>query len=243
MKHSWHKPALWVGAALFLLSPLTPQPEAHAGGPFIPATEVTQILNKIALYEQLTKQALQVTMQGQQLEEQLRNGRSLPSQTFSPVQANLTQLAGVVTGGQQLAYTMGNLDDAFRKKFPGYTATAPAYGSQYATWSQGALDATLSVLKAAGMQHNQTMSAQTVLAVLRGQSTSANGQMNALQIGNEIATQQITELQTLRELMAADIGSKANYQAAQVQLQATQQQQLDNFFAPVTFVGDGLYFK
>src|SRR5579875_2403945 len=96
------------------------------------------------------------------------------------------------------------------------TLTTPIYR----TWSQTSLDTTLGALRAAGLQSQQLQSEQTVLNALRGMAQSADGRMQALQVSNQIAEQQVEQLMKLRELMLADLSSKQAYQAAQVQQQA-----------------------
>jgi type IV secretion system protein TrbJ len=56
----------------------------------------------------------------QQYENMLTHSLNIPNQLFGPIQNDLVQLAGVVNGGQAIAYSMGNLDGTFRQRFPGY---------------------------------------------------------------------------------------------------------------------------
>jgi P-type conjugative transfer protein TrbJ len=51
---------------------------------------------------------------------------------------------------------------------------------------------------------------------LQQDAQSADGQQKAIQVGNEIAAEQVSQLIQLRELMMADIQSKAAFQAKQI---------------------------
>src|SRR5205823_13765775 len=70
------------------------------------------------------------------------------------------------------------------------------YFNDYKKWSQTSLDTTMNSLRAAGLQGQQLNNAQAVLAQLRTMSTGAGGQMQAVEVGNQIAEQQRSEEHT-----------------------------------------------
>ena len=181
------------------------------------ATEWAQILNHVQLVLTYIRQGIQLETQMQQLAEQLKQGRGSPQQIFGSIQQDLSQLAQIVQGGQALAYSMANLDAQFRSTFPGYSSRTSGYFNDYQKWSQTSLDTTLSTLRAVGLQGQQLNSAQSVLAQLRMMSTGAAGEMEAAQVGNQIAEQQVEQLMALRQLMLVDLQSKQAYQAEQIQ--------------------------
>jgi P-type conjugative transfer protein TrbJ len=146
-----------------------------------------------------------------------------------------------VNTGQSLAYTLSNMDGTFRLRFPGYASTAN-YGQQYSQWGQTSLDSTLGALKAAGLQNDQFNSDAALLKTLQGQSTTAVGRMQAIEVGNQIAENQAEQLMKLRQLMMADMQSKAAFQSAQVQKDLTTQADTDNFFGQATISSDGVTF-
>jgi len=184
------------------------------------------------------RQGLQLENELKQYAEQLKQGRVLPQQLFGPIQQDLSQLAQVVQGGQALAYSMGNLDAQFRSTFPGYSSSNSAYFTNYKKWSQTSLDTTLSTLRAVGLQGQQLNSAQSVLAQLRLMSTGAGGQMQAVEVGNQIAEQQVEELMSLRQLMLTDLQSKQAYQAEQIQKEQADNAALEHLFGTQPLVTD-----
>jgi P-type conjugative transfer protein TrbJ len=181
------------------------------------ATEWTQILNHVQLVMNYIRQGIQLELQMQQFADQLKQGILLPEQIFGSVQQDLGRLAQIVQGGQALAYSMANLDAQFRNTFPGYGSRTSGYFNDYKKWSQTSLDTTLSTLRAAGLQGEQLNNAQSVLARLRAMSTGAGGHMQAIEVGNQIAEQEVEQLMALRQLMLADLQSKQAYQAEQIQ--------------------------
>ncbi len=202
------------------------------------ATEWTQILNHVQLVMNYIRMGVQLQIQMQQLSEQLKQGKGLPSQIFGSIQQDLGQLAQIVQGGQALAYSMGNLDAQFRNTFPGYSSRTSGYFNDYKKWSQTSLDTTLSTLRAAGLQGQQLNNAQAVLAKLRTMSMGAGGQMQAVQVGNQIAEQQVEQLMALRQLMLVDLQSKQAYQAEQIQKEQADKAALEQVFGTQPLVTD-----
>ena len=115
-------------------------------------------------------------------------------------------------------------------------------GQSYQQWSQTSLDSTLGALKAAGLQNSQFDSDAALLKTLQNQSTSSVGRMQALEVGNQIAENQSEQLMKLRQLMMADMQSKAAFQGAQVQADATRQANSDKFFGQSQVTSDGVTF-
>jgi P-type conjugative transfer protein TrbJ len=192
------------------------------------ATEWTQILNHVQLIMGYIRQGLQ-------LENELRQ---YAQQLFGPIQQDLSQLSQVVQGGQALAYSMGNLDGQFRNTFPGYSFRSQGYFNDYKKWSQTSLDTTMNSLRAAGLQGQQLNNAQAVLAQLRTMSTGAGGQMQAVEVGNQIAEQQVEQLMSLRQLMLTDLQSKQAYQAEQIQKEQADNAALEHLFGTQPLVTD-----
>lgn len=207
------------------------------------ATETTQLLNYGQLLAQYIRQSEQLAQEILQLQEMVRNGKALPNQIFGSVMSDLTQLASIVQGGQALAYSMANLDSEFRSRFPGYGYKTGAYYQDYRVWSQTSLDTTLGTLRAAGLQGQQLQSEQSVLAALRTMAMSANGRMQAIEVGNQLSEQTVEQLMKLRQLMLADLQSKQAFQAAQIQSEARGHAATEQFFNYVAPAGDGQTFN
>jgi P-type conjugative transfer protein TrbJ len=181
------------------------------------ATEWTQILNHVQLIQSYIRQGLQLENELKRYELALRESLVQPNQVFGTIQQDLGQLAQLVQGGRALAYSMANLDAQFRNTFTGYGSRTQGYFQDYQKWSQTSLDTTLNSLKAAGFHGQQLQTQQAILAALRAQSTGAGGEVQAIEVGNQIAEQQVEQLMALRQLMLVDLQSKQAYQAEQIQ--------------------------
>jgi len=216
-------------------------PAARAGVPGVFATEYTQLLNYVELVGALEKQVMMVENQLTQIANMTKQGITINNQLFGMIGSDIANLRQIVNTGEALSYTMSNMDGAFRLRFPGYS-TSTNYGQSYQTWSQTSLDSTLGALNAAGLQNSQFDSDTALLQTLQQQSTSAVGRMQALEVGNQIAENQSEQLMKLRQLMMADMQSKASYQGSLVQAEATRQANSDAFFGSTQITSDGVKF-
>lgn len=206
------------------------------------ATEVTQMLNHGQLVMSYIRQGEQLRQEILQYADMVRNSQILAAQVFGPIMADLNALAAIVQNGMALAYSLANLDAQFRARFRGYGYKAHAYYTDYRTWSQTSLDTTLGTLRAAGLQGQQLQSEQAVLSALRAMAQGSNGRMQALQVANQIAEQQVQQLMKLRELMLADLSSKQAFQAAVIQKEASTEAAAERFFTFRPDVPDGQIF-
>jgi P-type conjugative transfer protein TrbJ len=197
---------------------------SSAAGPGGFATEITQIANNLQLVQQYAQMLRSYIRQGEELQqsildyaESVRNSNPLAGQLFGPIEGELQALANIVQQGRALAYSMANLDEEFRTRFTGQGYRGITYLEEYAEWSQTSLDTTLSALRAVGLQASQLENEQTVLQGLRELAVTADGRMQAIQVTNQIAEQNVQQLMKLRQLMMADISAKAAWQAEQTQ--------------------------
>jgi type IV secretion system protein TrbJ len=230
-----------VTASLIGAIVLLQQPQRVEAGAF--ATEFTQILNHAQLLLQYIRQAEQLAEAIKQTVDMYKNSRVLPGQVFGTVSSDLNALASVVQGGQALSYSLAGLDGLFRARYPGYGYGGTAYYVNYKTWSQTSLDTTLGALKAAGLQGQQLRSEQAVLDSLRSMAQSTDGRLEALQVMGQIAEQQVQQLMKLRQLMLADLSSKQNYQAANIQRQAASEAASERFFNWTPEISDRTTFQ
>ena len=220
-----------ITASAVLMTTLGSPRNAQASGVFVGATEITQLLNHIQLLMQYEQQIQQYATQMQQWETELRNGANLAQQFFGPIRQDMIGLQRTVQGGNALSYAMANLDSQFTSKYPGYTSpqSASSFAQRYATWSQTSLDSTQKALDAAGLQNSQMDTEQDLLGYLETASQSADGQLKAIQVGNQIAEQQVQQMMKLRQLIMADMQSKSAFQNQQI-MQQQQAAQSRTFF-------------
>lgn len=195
---------------------------AYAGAATGGATEFTQIANNVQLLElagtnaqQLTEQVKQTSHQFntlmnniEQYKTMLQNLEKLDERVWGQAQQDLNQLRSLVQQGEGIAFSMGNLDDVLKQRFPSFEEFASGvkggenYSDQYQSWSQTNRDTIGGTLAQAGLTAEQFDSEQSTMRQLQAQSQSAVGQMQALQVGHSIASQQVEQMQKLRGLVA-----------------------------------------
>lgn len=197
-------------------------PPVQAGSATGAATEWTQLANNAQLVDLLKSSGLQVDNQltqisqlAEQIQNQLRiyenmlqNTAQLPSHIWGEVEADLNRLRDIVNQGQSISFSMGNADDQLQQRFKSYSdlqtnlPNVESFSSTYQTWSDTNRDTIGSTLRAASLTADQFDSEESTMSSLRDMSESADGQMKALQVGHEIAAQQVAQMQKLRGLVS-----------------------------------------
>lgn len=210
--------------------------EANAGSVagFGGSTEVTQILNNAELINQSTQmyQQVQNTLQQVMMEkQQLQNLVAAPVQTWGQAQQELAALAELVNKTASLSYAGGNIDQLFKQRFPGYAKTAgnTNFSGKFQSLVQTQLDDLNSALQAAGLQSSQFANERAALQQIQNISAGSQGSLQALQAGNMIASQQIDQLQKLRQLYMSQMQAQNSYLADQAQNQADQTDAVQTF--------------
>ncbi|WP_407945187.1 P-type conjugative transfer protein TrbJ [Oryzicola mucosus] len=195
---------------------------AEAGGVTGQATEWTQLANNAELVslvgksaEQVNNQITQISQLAEQIQNQiniyknmLQNTAQLPNHVWGQVENDLKNLQNVVAQGQGVAFSMGNIDDVLKQRFQSFSEMksnlpdSASFSSTYQSWSDTNRDTIGGTLKAANLTADQFSSEASTMSSLRSMSETADGQMKALQVGHQIAAQQVAQMQKLRGLVS-----------------------------------------
>lgn len=248
-----------VAASLLAMSLASPGPARASAVPGV-ATEWTQLLNNAELInltgqsaEQISNQVTQITQLAEQIQNQLKiyenmlqNTLQLPDHVWGQAEADLRRLQQLVSQGQGIAFSMGNIDDVLKQRFQSYAEfrtgleNGESFSDSYQSWSDTNRDTIAATLRAAGLTSEQFSTEEGTMAQLRTASETAVGQMQALQVGHEIAAQQVEQAQKLRGLVAQQIAMTATwYQSEQAEKDLAQARR-EEFFksaAPATTGG------
>lgn len=193
-----------------------------AGGVTGEATEFTQLANNAELINLLEKSGVQVENQltqisqlAEQIQNQLKiydnmlqNTAQLPNHIWGQVEGDLKKLQSVVSQGEGIAFSMGNADDVLKQRFKSFAdlksnlPNGETFSSSYQSWSDTNRDTIAGTLKAANLTAGQFSSEESTMDSLRSMSETADGQMKALQVGHQIAAQQVAQMQKLRGLVS-----------------------------------------
>ncbi len=232
----------------------------RAGGVTGEATEFTQLANNAELVslvgksaEQVNNQITQINQLAEQIQNQLRiyenmlqNTAQLPAHVWGEVEGDLNRLQSIVGQGQGIAFSMGNIDDTLKQRFQSYAemkSSLPnqaSFSTTYQSWSDTNRDTIAGTLKAANLTAEQFSSEESTMSSLRSMAESADGQMKALQVGHEIATQQVAQMQKLRGLVSQQMTMMGTwYQSEQAQKDLAQARREQFFNAPETDIRGG----
>ncbi|MBV9505841.1 MAG: P-type conjugative transfer protein TrbJ [Acidobacteriia bacterium] len=225
---------------LMVILLFTPSGPAMAG-PY--ATEFTQVLNHIELVESYVVQAAQLAKLVQILADAVKNSKHNSAQMFGNIGADLSALASIVQGGRAIAYSLGDLDAVWQKTYPGYTGYArTGYYTRYQNWAQTTLDTVIGAMRAANLQSQDMSNEVSLITNLESQSESADGRLLALNVLTQMADQQAQQMEKLREIMLADMQSKAAYYGTIIQQHSDQAAAAQNFFQYAPAPADGTGF-
>lgn len=161
----------------------------------------------------------QLRTQMQQYDNMIKQGMQLPDRVFNQISADLERVTGVYKDAQSLGRNLSNLDTKFKEQFGNYDsylkANGQPTGNVYKKWSEQSLSNAKTAMKAVGVNTSSFASEDAMLSQIVNRSQNATGRMQAIQAGNEIAAQNVQQLQKLRDLTATQIQLQSNYMAQQ----------------------------
>ncbi|AGI80105.1 P-type conjugative transfer protein TrbJ [Pseudomonas aeruginosa] len=167
--------------------------------------------------------AEQLSTQIQQYQNMVTQGTGLPDSMFGSIAADLKSVVNIYNRSQALGRQIQNMDAQFNTAFPGFesylnqaanSAEVPAR-DRYQKWSEQGRDNVRTALEAANLNTSTFESEDAQLDRMVARSQSAVGRMQAIQAGNEIASQNVQQLQKLRDLVATQINMQGNFMAQQ----------------------------
>ena len=182
---------LAVAAALTLALPM---PRAQTVFCTNCSTELTQLANNIQLVDQLARQVELVREAIAQTTNLTLNTQALDGQEWSGAVAEIRKLNDILAQAKSLSFTATDLDAQFARKYSDYNAyvsqqpDAETLGARLQQWSEDTNDSVLTTLKAAGLSARQIEGEEdSYLRGLERLAETAEGRMQAIQVGNQIA--------------------------------------------------------
>lgn len=189
-----------------------------------PANWAANHASALAMAKQIHESMLQTKHQFEQLSRLKDN---LQNFHWNDVQGVINQLASDMERGKALAFSMQNLDSEFKRRFPGFEKTSSGktdYKKQYAEWVDTNQHTMNNTMSAMGKQYKALKDEKDLRNTLLNQARTADGSMKAVQIGNEIAAEQVNQMQNLRQIMITQTSAMAEYQAFETQKEAQKEQ-------------------
>lgn len=208
-----------IGLALYSATALAPitAPPAHAqffgGIVYDPKNHAQNILTAVRTLQQINQQVQQLAHEIQMLENMAKDLKNLPKSIADDIRNKVLRLDSLIKLAKGIAYQVATIDAEYEKLYrETYGATPPPTPTIVAeardAWKQSR----------EGYKHSLQIQAQVVANVrddiqklhgLVGDSQGAEGNLTALQAGNQIAALSAEQIMQVEALMAAQYRAEA----------------------------------
>ena len=213
---------LWLPCGLFLVLVLLFITPRRAYAQFGGGTQIVFDPSMFARQlQQLRQETQTVANEAQQLQYMIKNTTGGYAGVWQSSQSILDELGGIIQQQGGLSYTLSNLQSQFQQQFPGYTVPSNP-DQQEARNIATTLNTLNGTLAAAQSQAQNFANEQAQFGELEGMNRTATGRLQAIQVGNEIALQQVQQIQMLRQLVVAMINAQNVAAANAVNRQAAE---------------------
>lgn len=175
------------------------------------------------------KQIEQYALQIQQYQNMLKNTDLLSGTAFGDALADIRKVQNIIQQTKGLAYTAKDLDAQFRARYGSFKSylengmSDADLRDRYQQWSDDTNDAVLTTMKALQSEAETIEDEGDLIAALKSRASTADGQMEALQVGNEMALMGAEQIQKLRalqmmqlQLYARDLQNRSDKEAAEL---------------------------
>jgi P-type conjugative transfer protein TrbJ len=169
----------------------------------------------LQMVESVLKQVELIRNQMTQIENMVQNTNRLAGLWDAEARPRLQRLGQIIEQEQAIAYQMAGIDAEFRRRFPGYRPVTD-WAKEYELWTRTAMDTLRGTLNTARLHAENFATEQGRIEALQRMSDSAAGRMQALQVGNMMAAEQLQQLVQLRQLILAQMNAQNVYMATQV---------------------------
>jgi P-type conjugative transfer protein TrbJ len=196
-----------------------------------PTNLVQNTISALKAIESVINEVQMIANQIKQIENMVQNTRTYSGVWDQEALSHLIRLGQIIEQEQAIAYAMSGMDRVFRERYPGYRPITD-WATVYDQWTRTTLDTLSGSLAAVRLHAGDFADEQRRIQTLTALSDSAEGRMQAIQVGNMLASEQIQQLAKLRQLMMAQINAQNVYMAnltnRDAQRAATQQEWVKN---------------
>lgn len=179
------------------------------------STTVTQLLDSANLAQMLLTQAEDLANSYAMYANMIKNTGTLPTQIFGDAMAEINQIKSIMDTANGIAYTASDLSAKFSQRYKGADAykslgiDSEDISAKFDQWSSDTNEAALNTLKVMKAQSDGFTDEDALLQQIQSHAQSADGQMQAISVGNELAIQNVAQLQKLRQLLMTQSAMQA----------------------------------
>ena len=170
-----------------------------------------QLMEYAKQLEQYRTQLLSYSTQLNQYRNMVQNTVSLPMQAWSDVQGDIAQIKALSDASTLLSGNSGDILSRLNSAtgYANRVSNLANMPDQILGWQRQFKTASESFANTLGLQQHQAGDTASLLRRLQSHSEGADGQMRALQVGNELAAATVGQIMRVQ----ATISATAQYQA------------------------------
>jgi type IV secretion system protein TrbJ len=198
------------------------------------STMWTQLLEYAKQAQQLETQLQQYATQLQQYSNMVTNTVALPQELWGNAQSDIMQVRNLSNAASLLSGNAGSIVTRLQSA-SGYAGQAASLGSiakQFTTWQQ-TIGTNVSTLgRSLALQQDQEATDAALLNTLESHSQSAQGQMQAIQAGNELAHANAVQLEEIQATLTGTAQMQATGVAVDADRRASEDAAMLHFSTP-----------
>lgn len=205
------------------------------------ATTTTQLLEYAKQAQQLATQLQQYQTQLQQYANMVTNTVALPQEVWGTVQSDIMQVQNLSNAASLLSGNAGSIVMRLQSA-SAYANQATSLGNiaaQLTTWQQTIGNNVSTLGRTLGLQQTQQTTNAALLASLQTHSQSAQGQMQAIQAGNELAHANAVQLQQIQATLSTTAQMQATGMVVDADRRAAQDAAMLHFSTPQSIQTSG----
>jgi P-type conjugative transfer protein TrbJ len=192
---------------------------------------ITQIKSLAQQAQQYGTQLAQYQTELNQYSNMVTNTVALPTEIWSTVQSDIMRVQALSNASSLLSGSSGSLITRLQNAsaYANQAGSLANIGGQISGYQQTIGNNLSTMGKTLGLQQGQEASNAALLASLQQHSQSAQGQMQAIQAGNELAHAQATQLLQIQATLSATAQMQATQMAVTADRKASQDAALTHF--------------
>jgi len=198
------------------------------------ATMWTQLLQYAKEAQSMATQLQQYQTQLQQYANMVTNTAALPQQVWGTVQSDIMQVQALSNAASLLSGNSGSMISRLQSA-SAYANQASSLGNvanQFSTWQQTIGNNLSTMGRTLGLQQSQQQNQAAIIQALQRHSQSAQGQMQAIQAGNELAGANAAQLAQIHATLIATAQMQASNTAVAADRRATEDAAMLHFATP-----------
>ncbi len=194
------------------------------------AKEYTQLANHVELVNQI-KHQLEIYA------EMKRQGLQLTSVQRTAAFEDIKAVAA--KAGMGVQFSVGGVEDLFRKTYPGYADGGIPYAKRYDKWVYAVLDTLYGATNAAAESGRQVQNEQSTIRNIQEEAMGTDTQQKALMMIPAVGAEQIHQTAKLRQAVLANMQAQNAAIGLAVQKDMAGQQLERQIYAPVGIRREG----